>query len=155
MQPPPFAVIVADEDDVIGKVSNFSNGRGADAVLITASTSENTPIELASELCRDRGRIVALGLVGLNIPRRTFYYKELNVIVPRSAGPGVYDPLYEGKGIDYPFPYVRWTERRNMEYFLELVSQSKVKLDRIITHRFEIDDAEKAYEMITAELQNC
>jgi predicted dehydrogenase/threonine dehydrogenase-like Zn-dependent dehydrogenase len=142
-------VAVANENDVIRKVSSFSNGRGADVILIMASTSENTPIELASELCRDRGRIVALGLVGLNIPRRMFYYKELNMIVPRSAGPGVYDHVYEEKGVDYPLPYVRWTERRNMQYFLELVSQRRVNLDRIITHRFKIDDAEKAYEMIT------
>lgn len=137
--------------DVRGAVEDFTDGKGADAVIITASTPSNEPIELASEISRDKGRIVAVGLVGLEIPRRTFFEKELDFIVSRGAGPGIFDKNFEVGGNDYPLPYVRWTEQRNMEAFLDLVAQGKIKLDKIITHRFDINDAMKAYEMITGK----
>lgn len=139
---------IGSGQDVKGAVEDFTDGKGVDAVIITASTSSNEPIELASEISREKGRIVAVGLVGLEIPRRTFFEKELDFIVSRGAGPGIFDKNFEVKGKDYPMPYVRWTEQRNMEAFLDLVAQGKIKLDKIITHKFDINEAMKAYEMI-------
>ncbi|AGK60065.1 putative dehydrogenase-related protein [Archaeoglobus sulfaticallidus PM70-1] len=137
---------VSNTKDAIKVSRIFSDGYGMDAVIIFASTKSDEPIELASEIARERGKIVVPGLVGLDIPREVFYKKELELVVSRSFGPGVYDPFYELKGVDYPYPYVRWTVKRNMKYFLELVSEGKIDLDKIITHRFKIDEAEKAYE---------
>ncbi len=137
---------VSNPKDAVEVSRIFSDGYGMDAVIIFASTKSNEPIELASEIARERSKIVVPGLVGLDIPREVFYKKELELVVSRSFGPGVYDPLYELKGVDYPYPYVRWTVKRNMKYFLELVSEGKIDLDKIITHRFKIDEAEKAYE---------
>jgi predicted dehydrogenase len=128
-----------------------TGGRGVDAVLITAGTPSNAPIELAAEICRDRGRVVAVGLVGLDIPRKPFYEKELDLHLSRSYGPGRYDPAYEEGGHDYPIGYVRWTEQRNMEAFLDLLARERLKLQPIITHRFSIDQAEQAYQLITGE----
>lgn len=139
---------VTGQDDVAAKVRDFSKGQGADAVLVFASTEGNEPVELAAEIARDRARIVVPGMVKLDLPRRPFYEKELQFVVSRSSGPGIYDPLYEEKGIDYPISYVRWTERRNMREFLHLVAQGKVNLDELITHRFKIGEAEEAYKMI-------
>lgn len=144
-------VAIRGKNDVMTRVKNFSRGYGADAVIIFASTSSNEPIELAAEIARDRARIVAPGMIKLDLPRKIFYEKELRFVISRSSGPGVYDLVYEEKGIDYPISYVRWTERRNMEEFLTLLSQGKVKLDKIITHRFSIKEAGKAYEMITGK----
>lgn len=126
-----------------------SSGRGADAVLIAAQTSSNDPVNLAAEIARDRGVITALGDVGMEIPRRAFYGKELDFRVSRSCGPGRYDPVYEQKGIDYPVGYVRWTETRNMEAFLRLLADGKLQLHPLITHRFPIERAQSAYELIT------
>ncbi len=122
-----------------------TQGRGADGVLIMAATPSNDPIELAARLARVRGRIVATGLVGLNIPRQLFYEKELEFLVSRSSGPGVYDPDYERDGQDYPYPYVRWTHGRNMAHFLQMVSAGQVRLDALIAHRFSIERAAEAY----------
>lgn len=144
----------AEEGTVIGRdnvgaaVAEFTQGVGADAVLILAGTASNQPIEMAGEICRERGRIVAVGAVRLDVPRNLFYEKELSVVVSRSSGPGIYDPQYEQKGIDYPLPYVRWTQRRNMEEFLELVAQGQVKLAPLITHRFPIERATEAYDLL-------
>ena len=92
--------------------------RGVDGVLITAASPSNDPVQLAGEICRDRGRVVAVGAVGMEIPRRPYYDKELSFFLSRSYGPGRYDPLYEEAGVDYPIGYVRWTEQRDMEAFL-------------------------------------
>ncbi|MBX5477555.1 MAG: bi-domain-containing oxidoreductase [Pyrinomonas methylaliphatogenes] len=132
-------------------VMDWSRGRGADAVLVTAATSSNEPIEFAGEIARLRGRIIAVGLVGMNVPRKVYYEKELSLIVSRSYGPGRYDPEYEERGHDYPFAYVRWTEGRNLEAFLDLAAEGRVKLDPLITHRFKIEEAEEAYRLITGE----
>ncbi len=132
-------------------VLDWSRGRGADAVLITAATSSNEPIEFAGEVARLRGRVVAVGLVGMNVPRKVYYEKELSLIVSRSYGPGRYDPAYEERGHDYPFAYVRWTEGRNLEAFLDLIAEGRVKLDPLITHRFKIEEAEAAYRLITGD----
>jgi polar amino acid transport system substrate-binding protein len=137
--------------DAQRRVLNWSRGRGADAVLITAATSSNQPLELAGEISRLKGRVVAVGLVGLDVPREIYYHKELTLNISMSYGPGRYDPEYEERGHDYPFAYVRWTEGRNLEAFLDLVSDRRVNVEGLVTHRFSIDDAEQAYQLITGE----
>lgn len=131
------------------RVLEWSRGRGADAVLITAATSSNEPVELAGEISRPQGRVIVVGAVGLNLPRKPYYDRELTFRISMSYGPGRYDRNYEERGHDYPFGYVRWTEGRNIEAFLDLVSNGRIDIDRLITHRFKIDDAERAYELIT------
>jgi predicted dehydrogenase/threonine dehydrogenase-like Zn-dependent dehydrogenase len=126
-----------------------SAGRGVDAVLITAQTSSSDLVNFAAKLARDRGVIVAVGAVGMDIQRKLFYEKELEFRVSRSYGPGRYDSAYEQKGIDYPVGYVRWTETRNMEAFLELLAERKIRTEPLVTHRFPIEQAERAYEVIT------
>jgi predicted dehydrogenase len=121
---------------------------GADAVVITAATPSSAPVETAGRLVRDKGRVVVVGNVGMNVPRDVFYEKEAEVVVSRSYGPGRYDRNYEERGIDYPI-YVRWTERRNMEAFLDLVQQKKIDLDHLITHTFPLDSAPEAYNLIS------
>jgi len=113
----------------------WSDGIGADAVLITADTTTNDPIELAGALARDRGAVVAVGAVGMNVPRRTYFGKELRFHVSRSYGPGRYDPAYEIEGRDYPIGYVRWTERRNLEAFLDQVAAGRVDVSGTTARR--------------------
>jgi len=132
-------------------VSAVTNGKGADAVLITASTKSNEPINLAGGIARDRGRVVAVGAVGLEIPRKAFYEKELSVYVSRSYGPGRYDPEYEQFGHDYPVGYVRWTENRNMQAFLQLLAEGRINVRELITHRYPIEQASQAYDLMSAE----
>ncbi|HKP37829.1 MAG TPA: zinc-binding dehydrogenase, partial [Pyrinomonadaceae bacterium] len=137
--------------DAKQRVIEWSRGRGADAVLITAATSSNEPVELAGEISRAKGRVIVVGAVGLNIPRKPFYDRELTFKISMSYGPGRYDPEYEERGNDYPFGYVRWTEGRNIEAFLDLVSSGRVNVEPLITHRFKIDEGERAYQLITGE----
>ena len=139
---------VLGKENVMSKIENFSKGYGADAVIILASTDSNQPIELAAEIARERAKIVVPGMVKLDLPRKIFYEKELQFVVSRSTGPGIYDSIYEEKGVDYPISYVRWTEKRNMQEFLELIGKGKVRLNDLITHHFNIEEAEKAYQMI-------
>ena len=141
----------APDDDAKPRVMEWSRGRGADAVLITAATESNQPIELAGEISRQKGRVVVVGAVGLNIPRKPYFDRELTFKISMSYGPGRYDPEYEERGHDYPFGYVRWTEKRNLEAFLDLVSDGRVNVEPLITHRFKIDQAEQAYRLITGE----
>ncbi|HEV2880348.1 MAG TPA: bi-domain-containing oxidoreductase [Pyrinomonadaceae bacterium] len=137
--------------DTHDSVLAWSRGRGADAVLITAATSSDQPIELAGEISRLKGRVVAVGLVGMNVPRKIYYERELTLKVSMSYGPGRYDPEYEERGHDYPFAYVRWTEGRNIEAFLDLVAAGSVRLAPLVTHRFAIEDGERAYNLIAGE----
>jgi predicted dehydrogenase/NADPH:quinone reductase-like Zn-dependent oxidoreductase len=130
-----------------------SRGHGADAVLITAETPSSDPVNLAAELARDRGIVVAVGTVGLDIERKLYYEKELDFRISRSCGPGRYDAAYEQKGRDYPIGYVRWTETRNMEAFLQFLSEGKLDVKSLITHRFPIERAPAAYELITGKMQ--
>jgi len=139
---------VSNYDGLAERMKVFSPF-GADAVVITAATPSSAPIEAAGRLVRDKGRVVVVGNVGMNVPRDIFYEKEAEVVVSRSYGPGRYDRNYEERGVDYPI-YVRWTERRNMEAFLELVRQKRIDLDRLITHTFPLDSAPEAYDLISA-----
>ncbi len=128
-----------------------SAGHGIDSVLIAAQTASNDPVNLAGSVARNRAVVVAVGTVAMDLPRRSFYEKELDFRVSRSYGPGRYDSAYEQKGIDYPIGYVRWTETRNMEAFLKLVADRKLDLRRLITHRFPIAQAHSAYQLITGK----
>ncbi len=132
------------------KVANeqFTNGLGVDAVIITAATKSNQPIELAGDIARRKGKVVVVGRIGMNVPRDIYYQKELDLRLSMSYGPGRYDKEYEEKGHDYPYGYVRWTEKRNMESFLALVAHGKINVKKLITHRFKIEEAMKAYDMI-------
>ena len=130
-------------------VMDFTAGLGVDSVVIAAATESNEPIEFSAEACRTRGRIVLVGVAGLSIPRPPFFKKELEFTVSSSLGPGRSDPLYEDKGIDYPAGFVRWTARRNMQAVLEMMSQGKLPVEKLTTHRFPIDRAPEAYDLIT------
>ena len=140
---------VTDNSQFAIRTSQLTGGYGADAVIITASTKSNDPVALAGEVTRDRATVVAVGLVGMDIPRKVYYEKELTFRVSRSYGPGRYDKNYEEKGRDYPIGYVRWTEQRNMEAFVHLLAEDKIDVKSLITHRFPIEEAAKAYDLIT------
>lgn len=140
-------VAISGKEDVIRKAKGFAPS-GFDSVIIMAATKSNEPIEVAAEIAREKGRIVACGLTGLEIPRKTFFEKELEFTVSRAWGPGIFDPLYTEENVDYPYAYVRWTAKRNMEEFLLQVAKGNVNVKKLITHRFKIDDALNAYDMI-------
>jgi predicted dehydrogenase len=131
--------------------SAFTSNRGFDVVIICADTSSNDPIELAGTIARDRARVVATGAVGLEIPRKVYYEKEISFINSRSYGPGRYDKEYEENGQDYPLGYIRWTEGRNFEAVVDLMSKGKLQVEPLITHRFLIEKGVKAYEVITGK----
>jgi len=137
------------DDDAAKAIERWTRGRGADAVLVTAATESSQPVELAAKISRMKGRVVVVGATGLDIPRQPFYLRELSLTISMSYGPGRYDPDYEEHGHDYPFPYVRWTEQRNIESFLDLVGQKRIDVDKLISHRFPIEDAEGAYQLIS------
>ena len=148
-----FGVEACPRGDIEERVPLFTKGRGFDHVLICAGSKDNDSIELAGNLCRDRGQVIAIGAVGLEIPRKIYYEKELRVMVSRSYGPGRYDANYEERGQDYPIGYVRWTEGRNMESFVDLVSDGKLDVRPLITHRIPITEGEKAYNLITGKIK--
>ncbi len=137
--------------DVRSLVYSFSEGYGADAVVIAAATKSSDPVSLAGEIARDRSRIVMIGATGMNIPRPPYYMKELEFKLSRSYGPGRYDPGYEEKGNDYPIGHVRWTENRNMKEFVHLLADRKLDVRSLTTHRFSIDAATQAYQLISGE----
>lgn len=134
--------------DPVGAAEIFSKGRGVDAVLVTAGTRSSEPVQQAARMCRQRGRIVQVGVTGLELKRADFYQKELTLQVSCSYGPGRYDPEYEQKGHDYPFGLVRWTEQRNFEAVLEMMADGRVDVKPLISHRFDITDAQTAYELV-------
>ncbi|MCU0487931.1 MAG: zinc-binding dehydrogenase [Anaerolineales bacterium] len=131
----------------------FAHGRGCDAVLICADTPSADPVELAGQIARDRARVVAVGAVGLQLPRKIYYEKELIFLNSRSYGPGRYDPAYEENGQDYPLGYIRWTEGRNLEACVDLMASGALPVSALITHRFPVEQAPQAYELITGKLQ--
>lgn len=132
-------------------VQTFTQGQGADVVLICADSDSSDPVELAGETARERGRVVAVGVVGMQIPRRIYFAKELEFIVSRSYGPGRYDHNYEEGGRDYPLGYVRWTAGRNLASFVNLLGDGKIDIAPLITHRFSIAEASAAYDLITGK----
>ncbi len=136
-------------EEAIEKVMAWSRGRGADACIIAAATASNGPIELAGEISRLKGRVIAVGMIGMDVPRNVYYQRELTLKVSLSYGPGRYDPDYEEHGQDYPIAYVRWTEGRNIEAFLDLLAAGRIDVKPLITHRFSIEDARRAYQLIS------
>jgi len=144
---------VRDAPNIEEQISSFTKGNGFDSIIITAATNSSEPLEFAGKIARHRAKVVLVGVVGMEIPRDIYYEKELQFVVSCSYGPGRYDREYEEFGHDYPIGYVRWTEKRNMEVFLDLLSQKKIQLDRIISHEFEVKDAVKAYQMIKGEIK--
>lgn len=139
--------LAAGEDPVAAAMA-FSRGRGVDGVLITASTKSNEPVHQAALMCRKRGRIVLVGVVGLELSRADFYEKELSFQVSAAYGPGRYDPQYEAGGQDYPYGYVRWTAQRNFEAVLDMLADGRINVEPLISHRFAFTDAAQAYELI-------
>jgi polar amino acid transport system substrate-binding protein len=137
--------------DIERAAARLSHDFGVDAVIVTASTSSSEPLALAARIARDRGRVVLVGVTGMEIPRDLYFRKELEFRLSRSYGPGRYDPLYEEKGVDYPIGYVRWTEQRNMEAFLHLIGSRRLNVAPLITHTFAIDEAPQAYDLITGK----
>ncbi len=129
-------------------VSALTAARGVDCAIVAAASKSDAPARQALELCRDRGRIVVVGAVELSFPWHEMYLKEIQLFMARAYGPGSYDPEYERKGHDYPVSYVRWTENRNMEEFLRLVATGRVDTRPLITHRFALGDAARAYQTI-------
>ena len=117
------------------EVRAITKGIGADHVIVAAASSSPQPLQSAVSMSRDRGRVVMVGACPIDIPRTEMYIKELSFVVSRAYGPGSYDPKYEKEGVDYPLPYVRWTENRNMEEFLRLVSAGKVNVEALIKPR--------------------
>jgi predicted dehydrogenase len=135
-------------EDPLAVAESFSNGLGVDGVLIAAATRSNGPITQAARMCRKRGRIILVGVVGLELDRNDFYNKEVSFQVSCSYGPGRYDPEYENKGNDYPFGFVRWTEQRNFEAILEMMRLGTLDVKSLISHRFPIESASAAYELL-------
>nr|WP_282101989.1 bi-domain-containing oxidoreductase [Thalassospira xiamenensis] len=138
----------AKGDDALAVANTFSNGQGVDGVLITASTKSNEPVHQAAQMCRKRGRIVLVGVTGLELSRADFYEKELSFQVSCSYGPGRYDPSYEEKGNDYPIGFVRWTEQRNFEAVLHMISESKIDVMSLVSAEFSFEEYKKAYQLI-------
>jgi len=136
-------------EDPVAAAAVFSRQRGVDGVLIAASTSSNEPVHQAAQMCRKRGRIVLVGVVGLELSRADFYEKELSFQVSCSYGPGRYDPNYEERGQDYPIGFVRWTEQRNFAAVLDLLADGRLDAAPLISHRFPIDQAEQGYQLLT------
>ena len=143
--------VTADDGDAIEeKVATLSRGIGADAVIITASTASNDPIKQAANVSRKRGKIVLVGVVGLELARSDFYEKELTFQVSCSYGPGRYDPSYEEGGNDYPVGFVRWTEQRNFMAVLDLLASGRIEVGKLVTHRFKIDNGDAAMDLLMA-----
>lgn len=138
-------------DDVVKSVLGLTKGVGADAVIITASAKNNDIISQSAQLSRKRGRIVLVGVIGLDISRADFYEKELSFQVSCSYGPGRYDDDYEKKGIDYPLPFVRWTEKRNFEAVLQAISSGKLGVKSLITERVPLAEYKKIYDNISSQ----
>jgi polar amino acid transport system substrate-binding protein len=143
------------DPNLLAACENFTKGYGFDSVIITAAATSNDPIELSAEILKKKGKVIVVGAVKMDIPRDPhFYRKELDLKMSCSYGPGRYDVNYEENGNDYPFAYVRWTEQRNMEAFLELLSRKVIDVKPLITHVFDISDAEKAYDIVLGKTKS-
>jgi len=138
-------------EDPVAAGATFSRGQGVDGVIVTASTKSSDPIAQAARMCRKRGRIVLVGVTGLELNRADFYEKELSFQVSCSYGPGRYDPSYEHEGQDYPIGFVRWTEQRNFEAVLDMLASGSLNIDPLISHRVPFEDAPRAYRLLSAD----
>ncbi len=139
---------ISQGDNPVDLAMNFSRGHGVDAVIITAATSSNDPIQQAPQMCRKRGRVVLVGVTGLNLSRDDFYRKEISFQVSCSYGPGRYAPEYEEKGLDYPIGFVRWTEQRNFEAVLDLMASGRLRTHELVSREIPFNEAGKAYELV-------
>ena len=137
-------------DDQVASALAWSDGMGVDAAIVTAASTSEAPMVAAAGMCRDRGRVVAVGFVPFGLPREVAYAKELELRISRSYGPGRYDASFEEKGVDYPYGYVRWTETRNLEAFLHLLAEQRVELASLVTHRTDLASAPAAYDALVA-----
>jgi polar amino acid transport system substrate-binding protein len=138
-----------NDPNLLSVCENFTNGQGFDSIIITAAAPTNDPIILSTELCRKKGKIIVVGAVKMDVPRDPYFYrKELELKISCSYGPGRYDVHYEEFGNDYPFAYVRWTEQRNMEAFLGMISKGLINVNPLISHIFGIEQAEQAYDIV-------
>lgn len=139
------------QEDVVKQVTNITGGHGADKVIITASTNSDDLISQAFQMCRRKGRVVLVGVAGMHLKREDMYKKELDFVIATSYGPGRYDEYYEEKGIDYPYGYVRYTEKRNLESYMRLISDKKIEIDSIIEQVYPVAQADEAYNALKAE----
>jgi len=142
------ALVLADGLDPVEAGVQFSGGEGVDAVLITAATTSNEPIQQSPRMCRKRGRVVLVGVIGLELSRDDFYKKEISFQVSCSYGPGRYDPAYEQKGLDYPIGFVRWTEQRNFQAILQLMAEKRLSVQGLVSRTIPIGEAQAAYELV-------
>jgi threonine dehydrogenase-like Zn-dependent dehydrogenase/predicted dehydrogenase len=143
-------VDLAAGQDPVKVAELYSRGRGVDAVIVTAATKSSEPMRQAALMCRKRGRIVLVGVTGLELSRDDFFKKELTFQVSASYGPGRYDPNYEEKGQDYPVGFVRWTEQRNFEAVLDMMADGRLNVKPLISHHFDISEATRAYDLLGA-----
>jgi predicted dehydrogenase/threonine dehydrogenase-like Zn-dependent dehydrogenase len=137
--------LTTDDPALTSHISHFTRGIGLDHIFVCAATASSDPLNTAGRIARNRGRIIVVGRVGMEIERKDFYQKELTVLMSRSLGPGRYDPVYEEKGVDYPIEYVRWTLNRNMESFMDLLSSGRVRVDVLVGAEYPLDSASAAY----------
>ncbi|OPX84863.1 MAG: Inositol 2-dehydrogenase [Pelotomaculum sp. PtaB.Bin104] len=144
-------VDLSKSEDPVSAGMAFSHGRGVDGVIITAATKSSAPVQQAARMCRKKGRIVLVGVTGLELSRADFYEKELSFQVSCSYGPGRYDPAYEIEGHDYPLGYVRWTEQRNFEAILDMLASGRLNVEPLISHRFPLERALEAYELLVGK----
>lgn len=142
------AVASSDLSESVSAGMDFSDGYGLDGVIVAASTSSSEPMSAAPQMCRKRGRVVLVGVTGLELSRDDFYKKEISFQVSSSYGPGRYDSFYEEEGHDYPYGFVRWTVQRNFQAVLELMADKKLKVDKLISSKFAFEEAEKAYKEV-------
>lgn len=145
-----FTFVLTSGSDPLSWLLHQTNDIGIDGALITASTTSDQPVHLAAQASRQRGRIILVGVTGLNLRRDDFYKKELSFQVSCSYGPGRYDSIYEIQGVDYPLGFVRWTEKRNFEAVLQAFANKTLNCDKLISHRFSLEDASAAYDLLTS-----
>jgi predicted dehydrogenase/threonine dehydrogenase-like Zn-dependent dehydrogenase len=142
---------IVPDGKTVAQVEHLTGGHGVDATIITAASKSDAVVQQAMHLTRKKGRVVVVGDVGLGLQRSPFYEKEIDLLISTSYGPGRYDPTYEEMGLDYPYAYVRWTENRNMQAYLHLVEERKVRLDQILTAEFPFDQATEAFAALEAK----
>ena len=144
-------IVLPSSNESVSSILSYTRGIGTDAVIITASTDSEAPLQLSLQIARKKSPIVIVGAVPMNIPRSPFYEKELDLRISCSYGPGRYDTLYEEHGIDYPVGYVRWTEQRNMQAFIDMLEQQSVNVTMLTTHTFSLQHALHAYDIISGK----